>query len=145
MNAIASFRKCTLSNTELLEKIDKQTDRIFQIQRVPTRNVPAEPNEDYDLLIGEMLQRFQEKSFWVDAKKETPQLLENENYSPNVFAVCNGQLSVMCYCYIPGEDGGYVWANCNGKIDGDAEFDDNYEVTHWQSFPSLPKLETVAV
>ena len=82
---------------------------------------------------------------WIDAKKETPKLIKDEDYSENVLAVCNGQLSVMCYCYISGEDGGYVWANCNEKIDGDAEFDDNYEVTHWQSFPSLPKLGTVSV
>ena len=84
-------------------------------------------------------------SGWIDANKLTPELIKDEDYSENVLAVCNGQLSVMCYCYIPGEDGGYVWANCNNRIDGDAEFDDNYEVTHWQSFPSLPKLETVAV
>lgn len=75
---------------------------------------------------------------WKNAGDSQPELIENENYSKNVWAVCNGQLSIMCYCYIPGEDGGYVWANCNGQIDGDAEFDDDYDVTHWMAFPSLP-------
>ena len=61
MNTIASFRKCALSDEELLQKVDKQTDRIFQIQRIPSRNVPADPNEDYDLLVGELLLRFKER------------------------------------------------------------------------------------
>jgi hypothetical protein len=139
MNAIASFRKCTLSNTELLDKVDNQTDRIFKKQKVPTRHIPAEPNEDYDLLVGELILRFDSKEHWIDAEKETPQLIDKENYSPNVLAVCKGQLSVMCYCYIDGEDGGFVWASCNGNIDGDAEFDDNYEVTHWMYLPKIPK------
>ena len=145
MNAIASFRKCTLSNSELLERVDKLTDKIFKKQEVPTRHIPARPNDDFDLLVGELILRFDEKTQWIDANKETPELIKDEDYSENVLAVCNGQLSVMCYCYIPGEDGGYFWANCNNRIDGDAEFDDNYEVTHWQNFPSLPKLETVSV
>lgn len=29
---------------------------------VPTRNIPARPNEDFDLLIGEVLVRFLEKT-----------------------------------------------------------------------------------
>lgn len=144
MNSIAAFRNCTLSNIELLAKVDVFTDEMFKKQEVPTRHIPARPNDDYDLLIGELIQRFQEKNFWIDAKKETPQLLENENYSPNVYAVCNGELAIMCYCYIPGEDGGFAWANCNAKIDGDAEFDDDYEVTFWQHLPSLPKSQVVS-
>lgn len=76
---------------------------------------------------------------WIDATIKTPPLIDKENYSENVWAICNGELMIMCYCYIPGEDGGFVWANCGGNIHGDAEFDDDYEVTHWQPFPKLPK------
>mgnify|MGYP000586737679 CR=1 FL=1 len=61
MNTIASFRKCTLSDEELMEEIDKQTDNIFKSQEVPVRHIPARPNKDYDLLIGELLLRFKEK------------------------------------------------------------------------------------
>ncbi len=32
---------------------------------------------------------------------------------------------------------GFFWANCNGQIDGDAEFDDEYDVTFWQYLPSI--------
>ena len=83
--------------------------------------------------------KYAQENTWIDAKKEKPKLLENENYSLNVLAISNGCLMVMCYCYNPSdyEDGGFFWANCNGKIDGDAEFDDDYDVTHWQHFPSV--------
>jgi hypothetical protein len=80
---------------------------------------------------------------WIDAKKETPKLIEDELYSLNVLAVCNGTLAVMCYCCIPGEGGGYMWANCNNQIDGEGEFDDDYEVTHWQYFPELPEKKVL--
>lgn len=75
---------------------------------------------------------------WISTKKQTPELIEGENYSENVFAVKNGQLAIMCYCYIPGEGGGFVWADCGGNIDGDSEFDDDYDVTYWQPLPKLP-------
>ncbi len=80
------------------------------------------------------------KNGWIDASKQTPDLLENENYSENVWAICNGQRMVMCYCYNPSEDDserGYFWANCYGQIDGEAEFDDDYDVKYWQPFPSI--------
>ena len=85
-------------------------------------------------------QCLEQKNGWIDAIKEQPELIENEDYSPNVLAICNGQLMVMCYCYNPSEDeseNGFFWSNCNGQIDGDAEFDDEYDVTHWQYLPSI--------
>ena len=58
MNAITSFRLCTLSDKDLLNKVDKLTDKIFTEQKIPSRHVPARPNEDYDLLVGELILRF---------------------------------------------------------------------------------------
>ena len=60
MNGIVSFRKCTLSTIELIAKVDSQTDVMFTKQEVPTRHIPARPNEDYDLLIGELVLRVME-------------------------------------------------------------------------------------
>jgi hypothetical protein len=77
---------------------------------------------------------------WIDANEAQPLFVENEDYSPNVLAICNGELMVMCYCYNPSEDDaerGFFWANCNGNIDGEAEFDDEYDVTFWQYLPSI--------
>lgn len=63
MNAIVSFRKCTLSDDELLEKVDQVTDILFDYkhkherERVLSRHVPARPNSDYDLIVGELIVR----------------------------------------------------------------------------------------
>lgn len=62
MNAITSFRLCTLSDQELLQKIDELTDAMFLTQKVPSRHIPARPDQDYDLLIGELLLRFKAKT-----------------------------------------------------------------------------------
>lgn len=61
MNGIVSFRKCKLSDHELIEKVDQLTDEMFQCQIVPDRHVPARPDSDYDLLVGELILRFKEK------------------------------------------------------------------------------------
>lgn len=61
MNAIASFRKCTLSDDELLKEVNDRTDAMFTDLKIPSMHVPARPNEDYDLLIGELLLRFKEQ------------------------------------------------------------------------------------
>ncbi len=58
MNSVCSFRLCTLSDEDLINKIDETTDRLFDQQKIPCRHIPARPNEDYDLLIGELLIRF---------------------------------------------------------------------------------------
>lgn len=58
MNAICSFRKCTLSDDELIKKVDEATDSIYKHGKIPTRHIPAQPNSDFDLLIGELLLRF---------------------------------------------------------------------------------------
>ena len=63
MNAICGFRKCTLTDNELLALIDKLTDDMYRLHEVPSRHVPAQPNKDYDLLVGELLLRFREKFF----------------------------------------------------------------------------------
>lgn len=58
MNAIATFRKCTLSDEELIRRVDQLTDEIYKSGKIPLRHIPARPNDDYDLLVGELLIRF---------------------------------------------------------------------------------------
>lgn len=74
---------------------------------------------------------------WISVKERLPELIKDQDYSKNVFAICNNELLVMAYCLVPDDDGnwGYVWCNCHGDINGDAEFDDNYDVTHWMPLP----------
>lgn len=82
---------------------------------------------------------WQRDNAWIDATKQTPDLIEGKDYSENVLAVINGHLGVACYCYIEGDDGGFVWANCYNDLDGDAEFDDEYDVTWWMPKPTPPQ------
>lgn len=81
---------------------------------------------------------------WIDAKIQIPNLIEGQDYSENVLAIEENhtQVQVFCLCFVPNPeiDGGwgYVWANCYQKINGDAEFDDNYNITHWMPIPKPP-------
>jgi len=58
MNSIVSFRLCTLSDIELIKKVDKHVDNIYTTGKIPSRNIPARPEEDFDLLVGELLLRY---------------------------------------------------------------------------------------
>lgn len=69
MNALASFRKCTLTDEELLQAVDNGCDEMYRTGKIPTRHIPSRPNEDFDLLLGELLIRFDER-------------LKKENLSP---------------------------------------------------------------
>ncbi len=61
MNSIASFGLCTLTDQELIKKVDSLTDRIYTDRDVILRHIPARPNDDYDLVIGALVLRFQER------------------------------------------------------------------------------------
>jgi hypothetical protein len=103
------------------------------------------PNGDAEIVDKEDLPKevsdFFCESLWKHLSEgDFPQIIEGTNHSENVLAVCNGVLMVMCYAYVDGvgeDDGGYCWHNCYGKIDGDAEFDDNYIVDKWQYLPKI--------
>jgi hypothetical protein len=64
MNSICKFRKCTLTTSELIEKFDKLIDAIYDkksdLDKLFARHIPARPNEDFDLLAGEILLRLEE-------------------------------------------------------------------------------------
>lgn len=62
MNALSKFRLCTLSDRELLDKVDSMTDEMYKTGKIPNRHIPALPDDDYDLLVGELLQRFIEQT-----------------------------------------------------------------------------------
>lgn len=69
MNKIAAFGLCKLSDIELMEKVDQMTDKMFIDQKVPTMHIPARPDADYDLLIGELILRFKDKIENPDSHK----------------------------------------------------------------------------
>ncbi len=61
MNGIVQFRLCNLTNEQLAQKVDECVDRIYQTGEIPVRHIPARPDDDFDLLIGELIMRFGEK------------------------------------------------------------------------------------
>jgi hypothetical protein len=71
MNGLVSFRLCKLPTPELLEKVDKLTDEMYQRQELPTRHIPARPDADYDLLVGELVQRMIEHEKFLNEIEET--------------------------------------------------------------------------
>jgi DNA repair exonuclease SbcCD ATPase subunit len=106
MNTIVNFRKCTLSDEELLNKVDQLTDQIYQDGKIPARHIPARPDDDYDLLVGELIFRYhnrQEKSInhWMDQALRKSQELadkakrikELEAQLDNVKDICSDQMS----------------------------------------------------
>lgn len=58
MNSIGSFRLCSLSDKELLNRVDKMTDEMYRSGKIPPRHIPAQPNNDYDLLVAELIIRY---------------------------------------------------------------------------------------
>ena len=88
MNGLVSFRLCTLTDEELIKKIDQQTDDMFRSQKVPSRNIPARPNEDYDLLVGELMMRFNER---VEPRTVNIVQLENKKIKVEKTDVFAGQ------------------------------------------------------
>lgn len=56
---IIQFRKCTLTDEQLAVQVAEGLQKMYTPPvTVPTRNIPARPNEDFDLLVGELVFRF---------------------------------------------------------------------------------------
>jgi len=55
---LVGFRLCSLSNKELSERVAEGLEQMYVSGKVPGRRVPAQPNNDFDLLVGELVYRF---------------------------------------------------------------------------------------
>jgi hypothetical protein len=55
---LIQFRLCTLTNRELAEAVAEGLERMYDKGEVPTRHIPARPDADFDLLVGELVVRF---------------------------------------------------------------------------------------
>jgi len=79
MNGIVSFRLCKLTNKQLAERVDKLTDNLYKLgpEKVISRHIPARPDEDYDLLIGELVMRFTELFEQLDKSDDIPHIMES--------------------------------------------------------------------
>jgi len=60
---LVQFRKCTLTDRDLAEAVAKGMNEMYTDPiSVPTRQIPARPNEDFDLITGELIVRYLEKT-----------------------------------------------------------------------------------
>ena len=60
---LIQFRKCTLTDKELAEAVAAGLTKMYKKPvTVPSRHIPAMPDEDFDLLVGEIVVRFLEKT-----------------------------------------------------------------------------------
>ena len=79
---------------------------------------------------------------WISVKDRLPEYKRNADgseadSSDKVFTKDkSGNLYVMELWY-ERDAGGWLWANCYGDINGDAEIDDDYAdiITHWMPLP----------
>ena len=78
MNKLCHLRLCTLDDEQLMEAIDAKTDEIFQTQKVPAMHIPARPNQDYDLLVGELILRY--KAYTIFKPDDPNPISDPENY-----------------------------------------------------------------
>lgn len=59
---VVRFRKCSLTDNELAEAVAEGLCKMYsEPVSVPSRHIPARPDEDFDLLVGELVLRFMEK------------------------------------------------------------------------------------
>ncbi|MFA5243670.1 MAG: DUF551 domain-containing protein [Pedobacter sp.] len=77
---------------------------------------------------------------WIKCSERLPEMIDGEDYSENVLAIVEGYTNIQVMCLMNISNESIVWANCYGKIDGDAEFDDNYNVLMWMDLPKMPEL-----
>lgn len=82
---------------------------------------------------------------WIETTKKLPEFIDGKNYSENVLVWNNNELNVMTFCkgYDDNNKYCYYWANAYGKIDGDAEWDDDYGPTYWMPLPVAPIETTI--
>lgn len=58
---LIQFRKCTLSDKELAELVAEQLVKMYDAPvSVPVRHIPARPDNDFDLIVAELIVRFLE-------------------------------------------------------------------------------------
>jgi hypothetical protein len=90
MNGIAQFRKTTLNDKELVARVDALCDQMYQTGKLPDRQIPARPNDDFDILLGELLLRFTERN-------ERPVILEAKE-AREIETVCMDCGNPDCPC-----------------------------------------------
>jgi Protein of unknown function (DUF551) len=91
--------------------------------------------------INQAYQLGRDEDKWIDAVKQWPDI-KKDGCSDNVLAIEDGELKIMCLAELKDDDNNWctAWCNCYGDINGEGEFDEQYNPTHWQPLPQLPSI-----
>ena len=57
---LVGFRLCKLDNEELARCVAEGLNKMYDTGKLPDRHIPARPDQDFDLLLGELIVRFNE-------------------------------------------------------------------------------------
>ena len=57
---LIQFRLCKLEDKELMQRIADSLNTMYETSKIPSRHIPAQPDNDFDLLVGELIVRFSE-------------------------------------------------------------------------------------
>lgn len=83
----------------------------------------------------------QEKNGWISTEVAIPPILSDDNHSGNVLAIVDGIEGTQVMCLVHAKDENdkwcYIWANAYGNLQGEAQFDDDYNVLKWQHIPKI--------
>jgi len=90
------------------------------------------------------------KTQWISVKDKMPEYLEGKDYSANVLGICklsdtHSYMGIFNIFIAEYTEDGHLWAwakleRCWDDLrNGECEFDDDYEITHWMPLPEPPK------
>ena len=57
---LIQFRLCKLEDKDLMQRLSDHLNEMYKTGRIPARHIPAQPEEDFDLLLSELIVRFAE-------------------------------------------------------------------------------------
>jgi len=139
MNNLVKLTECTLTDQELIQKVDQGTDQMYRARRIPDMCIPARPNEDYDLLVGELILRFakmKKHDDWIDFNDHEPDINQ-------ICIVAAGSESEAQIIPLTWDGKEFVWHEHAEPLNLDPF--PTEEVTHWRPWPNDPDENTVGV
>ena len=79
---------------------------------------------------------------WIDFSVQRPPFIDGENFSENVWGWNADDNTAIIVQYYEDSDG-WHWGHTYGNVWGDAFFDDDYNITHWQPIliPGSPEQQ----
>jgi hypothetical protein len=84
---------------------------------------------------------------WISVDDRLPDFMQDKDFSENVIGICRYNndktyMSVFQRIYV---NDSWAWSKISAFFsdirEAECDFDDDYDITHWQPLPSAPKLK----